>query len=72
MSRKLIPGFTYTPTRREAEWTREEWQKRIAAALADGGFRRVEHGETFIHGADGLIQAEIYANVSARKEERDG
>ena len=73
MSRKFINGFTYVPSRREAAWTRQEWQARMGKVLAAGGRRRVENGETFVHGPDGKLELEIYANVAAPAvAERDG
>lgn len=67
MRRKLIPGYDYT-TQKPIEASRTEWQQRIAAAIKAGGRRRFEKGETYIHGRDALLIAEIYANVRAPKE----
>jgi len=62
----LIEGFDYT-THQPLSLTRADWQTRIATALDAGGRRRAEGGETFIHGSNGRITAEIYATVSVPK-----
>jgi hypothetical protein len=67
--RHLIRGFDYR-TRQEVARPVAEWQEEIRRAVKDGGRRRVEDGETFIHGPDALIRAEIYANVPAPTGER--
>jgi len=41
-----------------------QWRTQLLAVLSAGGFRRMEHGETFAHGADGKIAFEIYGRVS--------
>lgn len=64
---KLLEGYDYT-TGQPVSLTRQEWQARIATAIADGGRRRVEDGETFIHGPNARIVAEAYANVPAPAE----
>lgn len=43
---------------------REDARKIITA----GGYRRVENGETFIHGADGKLVWEAYGNVTVGKQ----
>ena len=71
--RALIEGFDYT-THQRVELTRQQWQAQIATAVAAGGRRRVEGGETFIHGAGARIIAEAYANIPAKNPSarRDG
>lgn len=61
---RTTKGFDYT-TGQPTEHTRAQWQALMAAAIAAGGRRRVENGETFIHGKDARIVAEIYTNVPA-------
>lgn len=61
---KLIQGFDET-TGKLVEATFEEWQARIGAAIRAGGWRRFEKGETYIHGPDALLIAEVFANVPA-------
>lgn len=58
---RKIKGFIYTRAGTPAEYTRAEWREQIARLTADGGWVRQEFGETFVHGKDGLIAAEIYA-----------
>jgi hypothetical protein len=69
---KLIEGALYDPNHRPVKLTRKEWQDRIAKAIAEGGRRRVEDGETFIHAPapNPVITAEIYANIPAPKREQ--
>lgn len=59
-----IAGFDYV-LQMPVERSRAEWRAFLAAALADGGKRRVADGETFIHGPDARIRAEVYANLPA-------
>lgn len=61
---KLIQGFDET-TGQLVEATFAEWQARIGAAIRAGGWRRFEKGETYIHGPDALLIAEVFANVPA-------
>lgn len=61
---KLIQGFDET-TGQLVEATFAEWQDRIGAAIRAGGWRRFEAGETYIHGPDALLIAEVFANVPA-------
>lgn len=37
--------------------------------IAEGGRRRVEDGETYAHGKDGLIIWEAYGNVSLKNDQ---
>lgn len=67
MSTKL-PGSTYVPAFAQVWRTRSEWQEIIAEEIKAGGSRRVEYGETFIHGKNGILRHEIYANVPAPAE----
>lgn len=57
----LLQGFDYR-TGRARELSVREWRQEIA--LIEGARRRVENGETFIHGAGGLLALEIYARVT--------
>lgn len=61
---KYLPGFDYRAGT-AVTLTRGEWRERLGRCVASGGFRRVEHGETFGHGADGLVVFEVYANLPA-------
>lgn len=61
MSRAIL-GFDYV-LGKPVQRTRAEWQALMATAIKEGGRRRVESGETFIHGPDARIRAEVYANV---------
>lgn len=63
---RTIPGFDYR-TGKPVERTRAEWRDELAAAVRNGGRRRHEAGETFIHGPDARIVAEIYGNVALRE-----
>jgi hypothetical protein len=47
------------------------WKQRLAEVIRDGGFRRVEHGETFGHDKNGRIRFEVYATVPVPKAEED-
>ena len=62
----LIEGFDYT-AHEPISLTRADWQTRIANTVDAGGRRRAEGGETFIHGPNGRLTAEIYAIVSVPK-----
>lgn len=66
VSRAIIDGFDYRIDK-PVKLTRSEWRNHLRAIVHAGGFRRVEHGETFGHGKDGRIAFEIYANVSERQ-----
>jgi len=56
---KLIKGFDYLK-QKPVELTKKEWQEFMKGAVAGGGFRRGENKETFIHGNNSRIIAEIY------------
>ena len=60
---KVIYGADYAPTWARVVRTRGEWQEIIADVTKNGGRRRVEHGETFLHDSKGKMIHEIYANV---------
>jgi hypothetical protein len=60
----LIDGFDYR-THQPVSLTREAWQAEITSAIRAGGRRRVENGETFLHGPNARLIAEIYARVPA-------
>lgn len=61
--KKVLQGFDYR-LRKQVERSRQEWREELQKTVAHGGFRRVDHGETFGHDAKGLIEFEIYENVS--------
>lgn len=71
--RHLIEGYDYK-TQQPVALTRQEWQQRIATAIAAGGKRRFEGSvqETFIDGAppDPRPIAEIYANIPDQKRRK--
>jgi hypothetical protein len=63
-----IAGFIYTKAGTPAKYTRPEWREQIKRLTDGGGFTRQEFGETFVHGKDGLIAAEIYGQgITPRK-----
>lgn len=59
---RKIKGAIYSPYR-QIEQTRAEWQRLMSDAIAAGGKRRAEGGETFIHGNGGHLVGEIYEIV---------
>jgi hypothetical protein len=59
---RKIKGAIYSPYR-QIEQTRAEWQRLMGEAVAAGGRRRAEGGETFIHAVGGLMVAEIWEIV---------
>lgn len=65
-SKKLISGFDYQ-NGCAVEFTKSEWVITIEKAIMHGGFRRVENGETFLHGKDGLLICEVYENIGLKK-----
>lgn len=52
-------GFIYADQHKAVELSHAEWRTKF-----QGMRRRVENGETYYHGPDGKIVAEVYANVS--------
>jgi len=62
MKRK-IKGFIYGQINKPVEFTKPEWKELINNTIADGGWRRSEKKETFIHSKDAKILAEIYEMV---------
>lgn len=70
LPRGKLGGFDYR-VHLPAQLTRTQWREEIARALAAGGRRRVEAGETFIHDKDGTLLFEVYYNIDA-KGGRDG
>lgn len=62
-SKKVIIGFDYR-MQKQVEHSRAEWRDELTKTVHRGGFRRHEHGETFGHDAKGLIEFEVYANIS--------
>ena len=61
--RKLIPGFDYV-THIPVQYTRAEWRQKLKDGIAKGGRRRVDHNETFLHDAKGLLVFEIYSTIA--------
>jgi hypothetical protein len=59
---RKIHGAIYAPYR-QIEQTRAEWQRLLADTITEGGHRRAEGGETFIHASGGVLIAEIYEIV---------
>jgi hypothetical protein len=59
---KTLSGFDYTVPA-AVEHDSRKWRERMAAVVADGGFRRVESGETFAHDRSGRIVFEVYATL---------
>jgi hypothetical protein len=54
-----IKGFDYR-TGLEVQKLSRAWRADMIAVVAEGGYRRVENGETFVHGKDGRIAFEVY------------
>jgi hypothetical protein len=72
---RKIKGAIYNPYR-QIEQTRADWQRLMSDAIAAGGRRRAEGGETFIHGAGGHLIGEIWEivpepGIKAAKESFD-
>lgn len=61
-----INGFDYKTGKATAE-TLSEWRSRMAPILKDGGKRRVEKGETFVHDRNGVMVFEVYANIAPKE-----
>lgn len=61
-----VKGFDYR-TGLEREAPLREWRAEVTDAVVHGARRRVENNETFVHGRDGTLLFEVYANVSAPK-----
>jgi hypothetical protein len=60
-----LKGFSYV-THQPMSLTLTQWRGMLSELVAAGGRRRVENGETFGHGKDGLIQFEVYGNVALK------
>lgn len=61
-----MKGFNYT-TQAEFDLSVNVLREELQSICDNGGFRRVENGETFAHGRDGLIIWEAYGNVTLKK-----
>lgn len=61
-----MKGFNYT-TSAEFDLPVSQLREELQGIVDNGGFRRVENGETFAHGRDGLIIWEAYGNVTIKK-----
>lgn len=59
---KLIEGFDYR-TDKKRELTRAQWRDELRKIVEDGGRRRVDAGETFATGRDGVLAFEVYENI---------
>lgn len=64
MSKNKLQGFDYRAGA-TTERPRRDWRDDLAQAVSAGGYRRVEHGETFVHGPDGRLLFEVYAALPA-------
>lgn len=63
VSKKLIPGFDYLKGE-PVSYTKTQWLELVKPIIDNGGRRRVEVGETFIHTKrDGILLWEIYDNL---------
>jgi len=60
--KRIAEGFDYR-VQQPAARPVADWRADAAAALAEGGMRRVENGETFIKDRAGKILFEVYAFV---------
>jgi hypothetical protein len=60
--RTTIGGFDYHEGK-PVERTRQEWREQLQRIVAQGGFTRVEHGETYGHRKGARIEVEIYGYV---------
>lgn len=61
-------GFNYV-TQAEFDLPVVVLREDLKAIKANGGFRRVEDGETFAHAADGSLIWEAYGNVSLKNDQ---
>lgn len=61
-----MKGFDYTVPQ-ELDQPPAAWRERINQVIADGGHRRVEHGETFAHDKRGALLFEVYGNIPGPK-----
>ncbi len=59
-------GFNYT-TQAEFDLPVAVLREELQGIVDNGRYRRVENGETFAHGSDGLIIWEAYGNVTTKK-----
>lgn len=64
---KLVDGFDYRLGER-VSLPLLEWRANTASALEQGGFRRAENGETFVHDKAGRILFEVYTIVPVRRQ----
>lgn len=60
-----MKGFNYT-TQADFDLPVAKLREELQEIVDNGGFRRVENGETFAHGKDGRIIWEAYGNVAAK------
>jgi hypothetical protein len=54
-----MKGFDYR-TGLEVELHPSVWRAEMASAAKEGARRRVENGETFVHGSNGVLLFEAY------------
>ena len=59
---KKIDGFDYLHGV-EVHLSKKEWKQHIKNAIDEGGSKKHKEGETFIHGKNHLITAEIYESL---------
>ena len=62
-SSKTLAGFDYALGKPVSRST-AEWRQKLRELVSHGGRRRHEHGETYGHGRDSLIEFEIYGNIN--------
>ena len=61
-----MKGFNYT-TSAEFDLPVAKLREELQSIVNNGGFRRVENGETFAHGSNGVIIWEAYGNVALER-----
>lgn len=66
-SNRLIEGFDYIADK-PVKLPLNEVRRIIRNAVEAGGFRRVEHGETFLHDKTSKVIFEFYSNVNTLKD----
>lgn len=61
---KLIQGMDYSDSNPvQRKYAKEEFQSLMRQTVKDGGFRRAEGGETFVHDKNGFIMYECWSIV---------
>lgn len=62
-----MEGFDYR-TQKPMSRPVADWCADLSKVITDGGWRRVEHGETFAHEEGGKMLFEVYGNVKASQK----